>query len=301
MPLRSYAALDSVVGRDICVLVKHENHQPTNCFKVRNGLAAVTALPAEQRRCGIVCGSRGNHGLGVAYAGARLGAPVTVVVPFDNNPEKNEAIRGLGAALVEHGDDYDAAVTEAERLSRERGLTLIHSTNNRDVIAGAATMVLEVLEQADRLDAVVVAIGGGSQAVGAIAVLAALRPEVRVYGVQAEGASAIFEAWRAGRPIAHREATTFADGIATRSTYELTFEAMREGLAGFVTVSESEIADGVRLLLRTTHNLAEGAGAAGLAGLLRLRDELTSQAVAVILSGGNIDIRTLALVLCGGL
>lgn len=292
-PLREYKELNDAVGGGIRVLVKHENHQPTNAFKVRNGLAALTALDDEQRARGVVCGSTGNHGQGLAFAGQKLGAPVTVVVPLGNNPEKNSAMRSFGARVIECGEDYDAAVTESERLRDDEGLTLVHSTNNAAVIAGAATITLEVLEQADRLDAMVIAVGGGSQAVGALTVLRALRPEVPVYGVQAAGAPAIYESWKAGYPVERIPPRTIAEGIATGVAYELTFQALRDGLAGFVLASDDEIIDAMRMMIQCTHNLTEPAGAAGLAGLRHLLKELEGKTVCVILSGANVDRVTL--------
>lgn len=299
-PLRHYAALDEEVGAR--VLVKHENHLPTNAFKARNALAFMTALAPAQRTRGVVAATRGNHGAGLAWAGARLGVPVVICVPHGNNPEKNAAIRGHGAELVEAGRDYDEAVTVAERLVSERGLVMAHSTNDPNVIAGAATLSLELCEQADHLDAIVVAVGGGSQAVGAILATRALAPRVAVYGVQAKAASAIHDSWHARARLGpYTTADTFADGLATRATYDLTFDILREGLADFVAVSEAELAAAVRLLLRTTHNLAEGAGAAGLAGALALRDRLVGKTVAIILSGSNIDAATLRRVVTGEL
>ena len=292
-PLRTYPALDAIVGKDVRVFVKHENHQPTGAFKVRNALSAVAALGAEERRRGVIAASRGNHGLGLAWAGRALDAPVTVCVPVENNPEKNDGIRSLGATLIEEGRDYDESAQVAARLVSERGLTLIHSTNDRGVIAGAGTLTLEMLEQEPELDALVVAVGGGSQAVGALVVARELRPSLAVYAVQAEGASAIHDSWHAGRPTPRERAYTFADGLATRGVYEMTFPALREGLAGFVAVSDNAIAAALRLILRTTHNLVEGAGAAGVAGLLRLRDTLAGGRVAVVFSGANIDELTL--------
>lgn len=292
-PLRAYAPLDEAVGSGVRVLVKHENHAPTNSFKARNALSVLTALGPEARRRGVVAATRGNHGAGLAWAGGITGTAVTICVPVGNNPEKNEAMRGLGAELHEAGRDYDEALEVAHRLEAERGLTMVHSTNDRLVVAGAATLTLEILEAAPRLDALVVAVGGGSQAVGALTVVRALAPRVAVYGVQAAGASAIHDSWHAGAIVRRDRADTFADGLATRQPYELTFGALREGLAGFVTVSDAEIARALRLLLRTTHNLAEGAGAAGLAGLLALAGRLAGQTVGIVLSGGNIDAATL--------
>src|SRR5512139_1294680 len=290
-PLRTYAALDEAVGQGVHVLVKHENFQPTGAFKVRNGLSALTALPPARLSPGVVAATRGNHGLGLAWAGRRLG----------NSPEKNAAVRGLGARLVEEGRDYDESVQAAERLVREEGLHLVHSTNDLTVVAGAGTLTLEILEEAPEVEALVFSVGGGSQAVGGLTVARALRPGLPVYAVQATGASAIHDAWHLGRPVSKPSADTFADGLATRNTYPFTFGALREGLAGFVAVTDEEVAEAVRLLLSTTHTLVEGAGAAGLAGLLKLRETLAGKTVGVVLSGANIDRETLARVLAGEL
>ena len=297
-PLRHYAELDAAVGHGIRVLVKHENHQPTNAFKARNAMAFMTALPADQRARGVIAATRGNHGAGLAWAGATLGARVTICVPLGNNPEKNAAIRGHGAELVEAGADYDGAVEVAHRLAHERGLAIAHSTNDAQVIAGAATLTVELLEQAGPgLDAIVVAVGGGSQAVGALVAARTLAPTVPIYGVQAANASAIHDSWHARTRLTTATAATIADGLATRSTYDLTWEPLRDGLADFVVVSEDALAAAIRTLLQTTHNLAEAAGAAGLAGAIALADRLAGKTVAVILSGSNIDTPTLRRVL----
>lgn len=292
-PLRNYRELDEAVGNGIRVLVKHENHQPTNAFKIRNALSAMSSLSSEERARGVVGATRGNHGLGLAQAGILLGVPVTVVVPFGNNAEKNSGMRALGAHLIEFGNDYDTAVLEADRLCREEGLTLIHSTNNREVLSGAATMTLEILDQAGELDSMLFAVGGGSQAVGALSMLSVLRPDVRVYGVQAEGAPACFQSWKAGSRVPRIPPNTIADGIATGDTYEMTFPALRDGLEGFVLVSDDDVVDGMRILMKHTHNLVEPAGAAGFAGLLKLREELSGQTVSIVLTGSNIDSATL--------
>ena len=297
-PLRRYELLDEAVGHGIGVHVKHENHQPTGAFKVRNALSAVTAMSRAALERGVIAATRGNHGQGVAYAARLVGVPAVICVPVGNSPEKNDAMRALGAELVEHGEDYDVCLQHAHLLMEERGLRMLHSTNDPLIIAGAGTITLEILEQAPAIDAMVVAVGGGSQAVGALTVARALKPEMPVYAVQAANASAIHDGWHAREPRTTESAHTFADGLATRSCYEATFGALVEGLAGFVTVSEAEIADAIRVLLRTTHNLAEGAGAAGLAGLRKLGTELAGKQVAIIVSGGNLDTDTLRRVLC---
>lgn len=294
-PLRRYAELDAAAGAR--VWVKHENHLPTNAFKVRNALAFLTALPVEQRARGVVAATRGNHGAGLAWAGELLGVPVVVCVPHGNNPEKNAAIRGHGAELIEAGRDFDEALAAARALVDARGLVFAHSTNDRDVLAGAATLSVEICEQAPALDAIVVGVGGGSQAVGAIVATRALRPGVEVFGVQATGAAAAHDSWHAGERRTTDRADTFADGLATRATYDLAWPTLRDGLAGFVAVTDQALAAAVRLLLRTTHNLVEGAGAAGLAGLFALRERLAGKDVAIVLSGANIDAATLRQVL----
>jgi threonine dehydratase len=261
----------------------------------------MTSLGPDQLARGVVAASTGNHGQGIAYAGALLGAAVTICVPKGNNPEKNAAMRSYGARVVEEGRDYDDAVAVMLRIAREEGATVAHSTNHPAVVAGAATMTLEILEREPTLDALILAVGGGSQAVGALTVARALRPSLEVYGVQAAGASAIHDSWHAREPRTTARADTFAEGVATRRSYELTFPTLLEGLAGFITVTDAEIASAMRVILSTTHNLVEGAGAMGLAGLLKLRDRLSSKRVGIVLCGGNIDTATLRRVLNGEL
>lgn len=296
-PLRTYRELDDAIGHDVRVFVKHENFQPTGSFKVRNGLAFMTALPDEARVKGVVAPTRGNHGLGIAYAGRAFGVRTTICVPVGNNPEKNAGMRALGARLIEEGRDYDESVEVANRIMREEGATLAHSTNHPEVIAGAGTLSLEVFEQEKEIDAMVIAVGGGSQAVGAITVAGAQRPATKIYGVQAAGASAGHDSWHARRMVQKDRAETIADGLATRSAYELTFPSLLNGLADFITVTDDEIVDAMRLLLRTTHTLVEPAGAAGLAGLRKLAPGLAGQRVAIVLSGANVDARTLRAVI----
>jgi len=185
-PLRRYAGLDESVGNGITVWVKHENQNPTNSFKVRNALSVMTRFSGEERRRGVITATRGNHGLGVAWAGSLLGIGVTICVPRGSNPEKNEGMRGLGATLIEEGRDYDESLEVALRLARERDLRMVHSTNDRNVIAGAATVTLEMLEEQPEIEALIVAVGGGSQAVGALTVARAVNPQMPVYAVQAE-------------------------------------------------------------------------------------------------------------------
>ncbi len=299
-PVRHYPPLDELVGHGIRVLVKHENHLPTGSFKVRNGTSSITALTDDEVARGVIAASTGNHGLGLAWSGAQRGVSVTICVPRGNNPEKSAAIRGLGATVLEVGDRYDETIAACRALADRDGKTLVHSTNHREVIAGAGTMTAELLEQAPDVDAVIIALGGGSQAVGAAVVRDAVKPALEVYAVQSVGASAQHDAWHDGAPRAGASVQTFAEGIATGATYDLTFAALRDGLAGFVLVEEAAIAQGVRDLWRITHNLAEGAGATGLAGLHALAPRLAGRTVGIIVCGGNLDAARAVTVLSGG-
>jgi len=237
--------------------------------------------------------SRGNHGQGLAWAGQMLGIPVAICVPRGNNPEKNEAMRGFGAEVIEQGDDYDAAVQVADRLVSERGMTLVHSTNHRQVIAGAGTLALEMLEQEPSLEVLVLSVGGGSQAVGAMTVARAMRPELRVFGVQAERAAVIHDSWHKRRPLTGYTANTFADGIANP-------RGVRAHLPGPARRSR-RLRQGERGRHRGRRAVAPahdaqpggGAGATGLAGLLALRETLAGKSVGICISGGNIDQETL--------
>jgi threonine dehydratase len=300
-PLRSYPLLDAAVGNGVRVLVKHENLQPTGAFKIRNGLNAVLSLDPAARARGVVGASTGNHGQGLARAGQLTGVSVTICVPLGNNPDKNEAIRAFGATLVEEGEDYAAATLVADRIRTAEGRTLIHSTENAAVLAGAGTLGLEILEQAPEVDTLVVAIGGGSQAVGAITAAGGLGRPLTVFGAQAAGASAARDSWHARRRLVAERVNTFAEGVATRTTYDLTFDALLWGLADFATVTDSEIADAMRLALRTTHTLVEPAGAVGLAALRKLAPALRGRPVAIIFSGANVDEATLKRVISGDL
>lgn len=295
--LRNYGVLDTLVGNGVSLWVKHENHQPTGSFKIRNGLSAATALSQEAKERGLIAASRGNHGQGVAYAGQLLGIKTTIYVPTGNSPCKNQAMRALGADVVEAGRDYDESAQRAAELVQLKGLTLVHSTSDDNVIAGAGTITLELLQERPDLDVLVVAVGGGSQAVGALTVARELCPSMKVIGVQAANASAIHDGYHAGEKRSTESANTFADGLATRSCYDKTFGALCEGLADFITVTEEEIAQAIGLYIQGASCLAEGAGAAGLAGVVKLGKELAGKKVGVIVSGGNIDLSVLRMAL----
>jgi threonine dehydratase len=294
--LLQHALLKADTGLDI--YVKHENHNPTSSFKVRGGLNLIGSLDADERR-GVITATTGNHGQSIALACQRESVPCTIVVPHGNNPEKNAAMRALGATVVEFGRDFDAAREHVEAIQRELGLRYVHSANEPFLIAGVATYAVEIFEDLPDADVIVVPIGGGSGASGCALVRSWIGSRARVIGVQAAGADAFARSWRSGTRVAGDAVSTFAEGVATRVTFDLTFEILRQYLDDIVTLSEEELMEGVRLALRTTHNLAEGAGAASLAAAVRMRDQVQGKKVVCVMSGGNIDRATLARILNG--
>lgn len=296
-PLMSHPLLDAETGLDI--LVKHENHNPTGAFKVRGGANLIAALPPEERR-GVITATTGNHGQSIALACRREGVPCTIVTPRGNNPEKNAAMRAYGAELIEFGRDFDEARERVEVLQHERGLRYVHSANEPQLIAGVGTYALEIFEEQPDVDVILVPIGGGSGACGCAVVRSGLGSRAKVIGVQAERADAFARSWRTGSRVVGDKADTFAEGMATRVTFDLTFSILKRELDDVVSLSEEELAEGVRLALRATHNLAEGAGASPLAAAVKLRDRLAGKKVVCVMSGGNIDRATLTRILSPG-
>lgn len=286
-PLLRHALLSQETGLDI--FVKHENHNPTSAFKVRGGLNLIRALGAEERVHGVVTASTGNHGQSIAMACQQERVRCTVFVPVGNNPEKNAAIQALGATIDEGGRDFDDARGRCEERAAATGARYVHSANEPLLLAGVATYALEVFETLPDVDVILVPIGGGSGASGTCIVRSALGATTRVIGVQAANADAFTRSFRSGTRVVGDSADTFAEGMATRVTFDLTFELLQRELDDIVLLSENELAEGVRLALRATHNLAEGAGAASLAAALKLRDALRSKRVVAVMSGGNLD------------
>jgi threonine dehydratase len=283
-PLYGYAALSELLAAD--VFVKHENHQPVGAFKVRGGVNLVSQLSPEERERGVVSASTGNHGQSIAYAARLFGVEATICVPERANPVKVSAMLGLGAEVVFHGRDFDEAREHSEQLARERGARYVHSGNEPLLIAGVATETLEILEEQPETDVIIVPVGGGSGAAGACVVVEAVNPRIRVIGVQSDAAPAAYRSWREGRLVEDRM-ETFAEGLATRTAFELPQEILRRSLADFVLVSDDEIRVAQALMIETTRNLVEAAGAAPLAAALKLRDQLAGKRVSLILSGGN--------------
>jgi threonine dehydratase len=294
-PLYEWPALSRMLGCRF--YLKHENHQPTTAFKVRGGVYLVSRLQPQQKRQGIIACTTGNHGQSLAYAGRLFGVRCVLVVPETCNPDKKAAMQALGAELIEHGRDYDDARLHCEELQQREGLRYVHSANEPDLIAGVGTYALEIFDELPEPDVLLVPVGLGSSICGASLVASARRPQTRVIGVQAEGAPAVTQSWRTGRPVETDTPRTFAEGLATRVPAEMTLELMRRHVHDMVLVSDDAMRSAIRLLLQITHNLAEGAGAAPTAAAFQLRDQLAGKTVVAVLSGGNLDLRELASIL----
>ena len=297
-PLIDYPELSELFG--FKAHIKHENHQPTGSFKVRGGLNFMSQLPADQRERGVITATRGNHGGSIAYAAKQFGVHAVIVVPYGNNPEKNSAMRAFGAELIEHGVDFDESRELCEKLETERGLYYVHPANEPALLHGVGTYSLEIFEELPEVETIIVPIGAGSGACGAITVARAINPNVKVIGVQAENAPSVYRSWKAGQKIETDSANTFADGLATRVTFDLPLSILKGGISQILLVSEAEIREGIRLALRYTHNLIEGAAAAPIAAACKLKAELAGQNVVMIISGANLDTETLRWVLHEG-
>jgi threonine dehydratase len=285
--LLQHSLLKEKTGLDLHV--KHENHNPTSAFKVRGGLNLVRSMSADEKRRGIVTASTGNHGQSIAYASQLEGVKCTVFVPDGNNPEKNAAMRALGAIVREGGRDFDDARERCEEEAGKTGARYVHSANEPMLLAGVGTYGLEIFEALPDVDTILVPLGGGSGACGNCIARTGLGSKARVIGVQAEKADAFARSWRGPERVTGESADTFAEGMATRVTFDLTFNILKRELNDMITLSEAELADGVRTALATTHNLAEGAGAASIAAAIKLRDQLKGQRVVAVMSGGNLD------------
>jgi threonine dehydratase len=295
-PLIRHPLLAAATGLD--VFVKHENHNPTCSFKIRGGLNLIGSLSPVERR-GVISASTGNHGQSIALASQREGVPCTIVTPRGNNPEKNAAMRAMGAQVLEFGRDFDEAREKVEAMAVEQGLRYVHAANEPLLIAGVATYALEIFETLPDADVIFVPIGGGSGAAGCGIVRRALGSRARIVGVQAERADAFARSWQTRTRVVADTADTFAEGVATRVTFDLTYSMLERELDDVITLSEEELAEGVRVALRATHNLAEGAAAGPLMAAVKQRDQLAGKKIVCVMSGGNIDLATLRKILGG--
>lgn len=293
-PLFDYPALDAATGLNL--YVKHENYQPIGAFKVRGGIYLVSQLSDDEKTRGVISASTGNHGQSIAYAAHLFNVPATIVVPENANPVKVDTMRALGANIVFHGPDFDAARIYCEALAEEKHLRYVHSGNEPHLIAGVGTHTLEILEDLPDVDVIVAPIGGGSGAAGACIVAKTINPNIRVIGVQAEKAPAAYKSWKA-RAMVEDTNATFAEGLATRTAFALPQRILWDLLDDFILVSEDAIREAIVMFLQKAKTLSEGAGASSLAGALKLQNELRGKKVALILTGGNITPEQLKTVL----
>lgn len=286
-PLFGYPSLDEYVGTE--VLVKHEDQQPVGAFKVRGGVNLVAQLPIAQRRRGLIAASTGNHGQSIAFAGRLFGVPVRIVVPEAANPGKVAAIRGMGADVILHGERFDDAVRHCVGLAEEHGYRYVHSGNEPHLIAGVATLTVEMLESRPDIDVIFVPLGMGSGAAAASLTAKAVNPAIRVIAVQSAQSPAGYLSWRHGKLLTALN-TTFAEGLATGSAAALPQAIIAEHLDEFVLVSDREIRSAMVAMIEHAHTLAEGAAAAALAAAVGMRESLADQTVAIICTGGNTSI-----------
>ena len=281
------------------VWVKHENHTPVGAFKLRGGLVYMNDLARSNNPpTGVIAATRGNHGQSIAYAARRHGLSATIVVPNDNSVEKNVAMRALGAELIEYGHDFQAALEYARVLADERELTMVPSYHEL-LVRGVATYSLEFLRAAPELDTVYVPIGLGSGISGMIGAREALRLKTKIVGVVAANAPAYALSFAAGKPVSTDSAVTIADGVVCRVPEPQAVEVINRWAERIVEVSEDEIRGAMRYYFTDTHNVAEGAGAAPLAALLKERELMRGRRVGLVLSGGNVDRTVYAEVLAG--
>jgi threonine dehydratase len=283
------------------VFVKLENLQMTGSFKERGAANLLLQLSPEERRRGVVAASAGNHGLAVAFHARKLGAGAVIVMPEWAPLAKVSAARRHGAEVVLHGENYDEAYARAREIEAERGLVFVHPFDDPRVIAGQGTIGLELLEQVPGLEAVVVPVGGGGLIGGIALAVKAARPDIRMVGVQAEAAPAMKEALRQRHRVTVPSGVTIADGIAVRRVGEHTFDLARRWVDEVVCVGEEEIANAILLLLEIEKTVVEGAGATPLAALVNRRVALQGKTVALVLSGGNIDVNIISRIIERGL
>lgn len=292
-PLVRHPLLDEALGTSLWV--KLENAQPIGAFKIRGGLNLVESLGRERLQAGICAPTRGNHGQGLAYAARAVGVRCTLFVPDDNNPEKNAAMLAFGADVRRAGANFDQACLQADAFAAATSARLVHPGHEPALIAGAGTLALEIFDALEGgLDDIFVPVGVGSLASGVALAASIVSPRTRVRGVSALAARAMHDAFHSGEMNSRPVSSTLADGLAVGVPIDTTLAIMRRHVCSMQLVDESALRHAIELYAGSVHQLAEGAGAAALAGALQMRDELRGRRVGVVLSGGNIDRATLA-------
>ena len=275
------------------VYLKHEEYLPLGAFKSRGGINLLSNLSDEEKRRGLITSSTGNHGQSIASAGREFGVRVLIGLPQNANPVKVAAMQALGAELIFHGESFDDAREHCERLAREEGYRYVHAVNEPLLIAGVGTAALEIIEDLPDVDVMMLPLGGGSGISGACIVAKAIDPSIQVYAVQSEAAPAAYLSWKQGEMV-QAPMSTFAEGIATQSGYELPQRIMADLLDDFLLVSDDDIRRAIGLLVEKAHTLAEPAGATALAGAVRHADKLKGKKVSITISGANITAERLA-------
>jgi threonine dehydratase len=299
-PCARSETLSRLTGTD--AWLKLENLQMTGAYKERGALNKLLLLPDADRAHGLITASAGNHAQAVAYHAGRLGVKATIVMPEATPIMKVANTRAHGARVVLHGANYDEAYAEARRLEQVERLTFVHPFDDPHVIAGQGTIALEVLEQEPGLDAIIVPIGGGGLVSGVAVAAKALKPGIKVIGVETEVLPSMLQAVEAGRPVTLEAANTIADGIAVKRAGDLTLEHVRKLVDEIVTVSEEEIASAILYLLEREKTVVEGAGAVGVAALMQRKIRgLEGKKTCAVVSGGNIDVNLVARVIERGL
>ncbi|MBZ4660758.1 MAG: threonine/serine dehydratase [Desulfacinum sp.] len=293
--LTSYRRLSEELGAE--VYVKHENHLPTNSFKVRGAVNFMANVPPEVVRNGVVVATKGNHGLAVAWAAQEKGIFCNVVVPEGNNPELNANILAYGAQLIEQGSDFYEAQDYCEELAENAGYYYLRQGNEPLLISGIATMGLEIFEELPDVDVILMPIGGGTGCAALATVIQGINPQVELIGVQAANMPSFYESWRQGKKVVVPAAETVADGLAARSAFEVPWAILKDRIRDVVLLTEEELLEGVRLALRYTQNLAEVAGAASLAAAFKIRERLRGKKVVAVMTGGNITVERLRNIL----
>ena len=294
-PLFYSRALSKELGCE--VHLKLENLQPTRAFKVRGGVNYMSRRKDDAIKQGVVTASTGNHAQSIAYAGWMFGVKVRIVMPHGVPQLKTDAVKELGAEIITYGNYYDEAREYAEKTAEETGRLYVHGSNEPLLIEGVATMHLEAFEELPDVDVVINPIGGGSGASSACIVYKTLNPDVRVIGVQAEGAPAAYQSWKSGTIKQTDGIKTDAEGLATARGYELPLTILRNKIDDIVLVSDDEMRQAIRSLFRMTGQVAELSGAASTAAAFKIAEQLRGKKVIILVSGGNIQSKKLADIL----
>jgi threonine dehydratase len=280
------------------IYVKHENHLPTNSFKVRGAANFMAQVSPEIQKRGIVVSTRGNHGMAVAWAAQERNIFCNVVVPENNSPDMNAAILSYGAQLIEQGSDFYETQNYCEELSESTGYYYLRQGNEPLLINGIATMGLEIFEELPDVEVVIMPLGGGTGCAALAKVIEGINPKVELIGVQAQRMPSFYESWRQGKKVIVPAAHTVAEGLAARSVFDTPYFILKDRIKDVVLLSEEELLEGVRLALRYTQNLAEVAGAAALAAAFKIKSELAGRKVVTVMTGGNMALSRLAQILC---